>query len=237
MVGVLKIQSPNSVRGIRMQGSFFFITSEFEFQEADEKGARVLATFMELDTPSTNNRIYRIEEGESIAKSLIGKPIRFGADWLGRHIKQVPQIGIVESAFQEGKKIKGIVRIWEKSIVETLKAGTKYLFSVGGIAKDFKIIQEGKRIFTKLIDAICTHLQLLPETTPAGFPTAKMHKVIEINESCMICECQHGSCPVLKGISSDFEEAKKIKEAKEKVLSKAVLLDIIAIAIEPWEYM
>lgn len=225
-----------------MRGSFFFVTSEVEFQEADEKGARIFATFMELDTPSTNNRIYLLEEGKSIAESLIGKPIRYGANWLGKHLKEVPVIGIVEQAWQEAKKIKGIVRIWEKGVIDTLKSGAKYLFSVGGIAEFAEVIQKGKQLFQRLHNAICTHLQLLPnDPKAAGFPTAKMHEVIEINESVMISQCDGGVCPILRGVKDDFEEAVRINEAVEKAINKAVSKDIAemiwAVIREPWKFI
>jgi len=214
-----------------VKGSFFFVTEEYEFQEATEKGARILATLMELDTPSTNNRIYRLEEAKSICNSLTNKPIRYGANWLGKHLKNVPIIGMVETAWQEAKKIKGIVRIWDKGIIETLKKGTKYLFSVGGVADFGEVVQKGRQLFMKLWNAVCTHLQLLPESTPAGFPTAKMHEVIEINESCMIAECQHGNCPVLRQIKDDFEEALALDTAITKAINKAVAQDIVNVIL------
>ena len=230
-----------------MRGSFLFVSSEVEFQEATEKGARVLGTFMELDTPSSNSRIYRVEEGAKIAKSLIGKLIRYGADWIGKHLKEVPTIGIVEQAWQEAKKIKGIVRIWDKGIINALKNGTKYLFSVGGIAEFSEVVQKGKQLFQILHNAVCTHLQLLPnDPQGAGFPTAKMHEVIEINESVMKVQCESGcgECGtrcILKGIKSDFEEAVRINEAVEKTINKAVAQDIaemiLAVIREPWKFV
>lgn len=199
--------------------SFFFITTEVEFQEATKKGARILATFMELDTPSQNGRIYRFVEGKRIARSLVGKFIRFGANWIGKHLKKAPKIGIVEEAFQRGKKIKGIVRIWDKGIIKQLKRGIKFLFSVGGVAQFGEMIKKGKQIFTKLHNAVCTHLQLLPnDPSGAGFPTAKMHKILEINESFMMTKTSlrlcgfDGKCRILYGIKTDFEEALAIEE-------------------------
>jgi len=43
------------------RSAFFFVTSEIEFQESTAKGARISATFMELNKPSGNDRVYRIE--------------------------------------------------------------------------------------------------------------------------------------------------------------------------------
>lgn len=223
-----------------MTKSFFFVTNEVEFQESTKKkGARILATFMELDTISQNKRVYRVEEGKSIARSLIGKAVRFGADWFGKHIKNVPNIGIVEKAFQEGKKIKGVIRVWDKDIVSQLKRGIKFLFSVGGVADFAEVVKKGKRVFTRLYNAVCTHLQMLPnDPKGAGFPTAKMHKIIEINESVIITDhnikvCDAYGCRILSGIMSEYEfqEAKKkaIREKiKQKVLNRAIAQDIMS---------
>jgi len=235
-----------------MKKSFFFITSEVAFDEFEilptlfeegkgkKKGARILATFMELDTPSQNSRIYRFVEGKKIAQSLVGKLIRYGANWFGKHFKKVPVIGIVEEAYQKGKKIMGIVRIWDQGIIETLKKGTKYLFSVGGMADFGKMVKKGGKFFTKLYNALCTHLQLLPnDPEGAGFPSAKMHKVIEINESVMLAQgetkvCDIYGCKILKDIHDTFQEAVAIEGAisdaiEEKAISRAVAIDISVI--------
>lgn len=232
-----------------MRGSFFFITGEIEFQEATKKGALILATLALLDTVSANDRIYRIEEGASIAKSLIGKPVRYGSDWLGRHLKKVQIIGAVEKAWEEGKKIKGLVRVWNKELVERLKKGFKPLFSIGGVAEFAELIKKGKKIITKLYNAVCTHLQLLP--SDAGFPTAKMHKLIEINESVILTEiektvsvCDAYGCRILGTIRKEFEEAlekKAIEEAiEEKVINRAIAEDIsvmiMKVVKEPWRF-
>lgn len=213
--------------------SFFFITTECEFQEATKKGARVLATFMELDTPSQNGRIYRFVEGKEIAKSLIGRTIRYGADWLGKHLTNVPIIGKVETAFREGKKIKGVVHIWNKNIIEKLKAGVKFLFSVGGVAQFTKAVKKGKQIFTTLYNAVCTHLQLLPNNPKgAGFPTAKIHKILEINESYILTDdnlklCDmNGKCRILNGIKVEFEEALVYEEIIETEIAKDIAEEI-----------
>lgn len=224
-------------------GSFLFITSEMEFQEATAKGARVLITMAELDKPSSNNRMYRLAEGKSIAKSLIGKTIHFGATILGKHLNNVPTIGFVESAYQAGNKIKGIVRITAKEYVDAIKKGQKFLFSIGGIADFGETIKRGKEMVTRLYNAICTHLQMLPnDPNGAGFPTAKMHKVIEINESVMytnLMVCEDGVCKILSGIQEEFEESKAFMDMVEaKVINMAIDDDIVAtikaIMKEPW---
>jgi len=243
--------------------SFLFVTSEIDFlpvelgdiifEEGKKKGARILATFCELDKASQNNRVYRFEEGEQMAKSLIGKPIRFGADWKGKHYENVPIIGEVENAWVVGKKIKGIVNVWAKNIIAKLKKGIKYLFSVGGVAQFGETVVKGAKVVTKLYHAICTHLQLLPNNPKgAGFPSAKMHKIIEINESVMLMQtedikvCDAYGCKILKNIKDDFEEAYKVGKAVEesteaKVINRAIAEDIavmIRIVIkEPWKFI
>jgi len=243
--------------------SFLFVTSEIEFlpvelsdilfEEAKGKGARILATFCELDKASGNNRVYRFEEGEQMAKSLIGKPIRYGASLKGIHFKKVPKIGIVENAWVKGKKIKGIVRIWGKEIIAKLKKGIKFLFSVGGVAQFGETIKKGGKFVTKLYHAICTHLQLLSNNPKgAGFPSAKMHKIIEINESVMLAQtedikvCDAYGCKILTDIKNEFEESRKIEEAVEeltesKIIDKAIVEGIAMVANitikEPWKFM
>lgn len=219
-----------------MEGSFLFITPEIEFMESTPKGARVLATLMELDKPSQNGRIYRFIEGAKIATSLVGRTIKFGANWLGKHVMNTDVIGKVEKTWQEGNKIKGIVLIWAKNFVDRIKAGEKFLFSVGGVAKFAEVIQIGKKLFTKLHDAVCTHLQMLPNNpSGAGFPSAKMEKVIEINESVLFTNdiqvCHAGICKVLKGINDEFEEAKALeKEIDDQIIMEIVAEDIKLIA-------
>lgn len=247
--------------------SFLFVTSEISFvpeefnifvshvtfEEGKGKGARILATFCELDKVSSNDRVYRFEEGEQMAKSLVGKAIRFGADWKGKHYKNVPKIGIVEKAWVAGKKIKGIVRIWAKDIVAKLKKGIKFLFSVGGVAQFGETVVKGGKVITKLYHAICTHLQLLSNNPKgAGFPSAKMHKIIEINESVMLTGtedikvCDAYGCKILKDIKDEFEEAHKVEKAVEesteaKVINRAIAEDIAAmikaVMKEPWKFM
>lgn len=229
--------------------SFFFVTREVdfrpEFSETKGKYARILGTFMELDKASTNGNIYRFSEGEKIAKSLIGKPIRYGANWLGKHLKKGPKIGFVESAMVVGKKIRGVVRITAPHLIEALKAGTKFMFSVGGVAKTFNLIKRGKEVFTQLIGAVCTHLQLLDNNPEkAGFKSAKMLKLLEINESVLntgtIMICEDDSCRILKGVAAEFGECseEKFRKIEDNIIRKAVVDDIAVIVEkimrEPW---
>jgi hypothetical protein len=189
--------------------SFFFVTKEVTFQEtkSTDKYAIIEATVMELEKPSANNRLYLIEEGEEIAKSLIGKPVFYGTTPLGKHDNpltksqsQKEPVGIVEFAEVVGNKIKAQIKIISQSIIETLKRGTKYLFSVGGNAVKETLKKIGEKIVHVLSGARCNHLQIVDVGTPVGFPDAKMEKLVEIQETIMMCEggvcgsCNHSVC-------------------------------------------
>ena len=174
--------------------SFLFVSPELTLFEETDSGARILATVMELEKISRNGRFYRIEEADSIAKSLEGKPVYYGTDWAGRHENPLMRgdskaepVGFVESAKVVGNKIKAVIKIISQGLIEALKQGVKYLFSVGGhaIAEVKKKI--GNRIAHVLKGAKCNHLQIVDVGTPVGFPNAKMEKIVEINETVMIC--------------------------------------------------
>lgn len=201
---------------INQSVSYFFITREITFQETneEEKGAFIEATVMELDKASEGPRhnIYKIEEGEEIAKSLIGQPIFYGVDALRRHDNEFVSgnmkdpVGIIKSAKVLGNKIKAIIRIVNSGLIETLKRGTKYLFSVGGIAISETVKKIGDKIVHILHGARCNHLQIVDTTTPVGFPEAKMERLIEINETVMICQdgvCDCGQKPKMRLVDTD----------------------------------
>jgi len=187
---------------------FYFFTKEVEFQESDAKGALLEVTVMELNKVSKNGRVYQIEEGPEIAKSLIGKDIYYGTDRSGKHdnplVKEdskATPVGFVESAIVVGNKIKANIRITAQGMIEALKQGVKYLFSVGGKAISETIKKVAGKIIHILHGARCNHLQMVDMGTPVGFPNAKMEELIEINETVMICEgglCHCGVKPSKK---------------------------------------
>lgn len=174
---------------------FYFFTKEFEFQESDAKGALVEATVMELNKVSKNGRVYQIEDGPEITKSLVGKDVYYGTDSKGKHENPIVKedskatpVGFIESAKIVGNKIKAKIRITAQGMIEALKQGVKYLFSVGGKAVSETIKKIGDKIIHILHGARCNHLQIVDMGTPVGFPNAKMEELIEINETVMICE-------------------------------------------------
>lgn len=196
--------------------SYFFITREITFQETNdgEKGAFIEITATELNKASegSQHNVYQIEEGEEIAKSLVGQPIYYGTDPLRRHDNPIVSgsnkepIGIVKSAKVVGNEIKAIIRIICSSIIETLKRGTKYLFSIGGIAISETVKKIGDKLIHILHGARCNHLQMVDVGTPVGFPNAKMERLIEINETVMICQdgvCNCGEKPKMRLVDTD----------------------------------
>jgi len=197
-----------------VDSSFLFVSSEIVIQETTEKGALIEATLMELNKTSESGNIYRIEEGEQIAKSLVGKPVFFGITWSGKHdnpisvkgIKKEP-VGLVENTKKVGDKIKGLIRIIEVGLVEAIKSGAKFLFSVGGVAQYAKeVYEESGRKVRKLFNAVCNHLQMVPFGTKVGFPNAKLERVIEINETVLFdfVEKDIRKHLVLESIESDI---------------------------------
>jgi len=174
---------------------FYFISKEITFEETEKKGARIEATVMELEKVSANGNVYRIDEGKKIAKSLVGKNVYYGTDAFGKHENPITKdgsdgepVGIVESAKVVVNKIKAVIRIINQGLIEALKQGVKYLFSVGGSAISETIKKIKGKIVHILHGARCNHLQILDMGTPVGFKNAKMDKLIEINETVMVCE-------------------------------------------------
>lgn len=193
--------------------NFFFVSSELEFEESvGDKGARIVATVMELEKVSGNNKLYKIEEGEQIAKSLAGVPVYYGTDWMGKHDNPIKDpksnndpVGFVEIAKVVGNKIKATIKITAHNIIDTLKQGVKYLFSVGGNAISETIKHIGEKIVHILHGARCNHLQIVPFGTPVGFPSAKLEKVLEINETVMLLQGDDVATPHFKIVSPNIE--------------------------------
>jgi len=192
----------------KMVNEFYFITNEVAFEETSN-GAKILATVMELEKASSNGRWYLIEEATTIAKSLIGKFVFYGVDAFGRHCNPIMRkdgicstkkpVGIVEETYHIGNRIKALIRITNKSLIGKLKDGMKFLFSVGGNAISKTIKKIGDKVINILHGARCNHLQIVDADTPVGFPSAQMEKVIEINETIMVCEGENcGKCAIVK---------------------------------------
>ncbi len=182
-----------SVVAVDSETTFLIVSKDLIFEETAEKGAILEATVMELNKPSVgNNRVYKIEEGEEIAESLKGKPVYYGVTAWYKHDNPITSpeskkdpVGFVKKAWLIGDKIKAKIRIVSQGLIETLKQGVKYLFSVGGIALAETVKKIGDKIIHILHGAQCNHLQIVDMGTSVGFPNAKMEKLIEINETVM----------------------------------------------------
>lgn len=235
--------------GINMMESFLFVTPEVtvldltHFRESTiGKFAKIWVTLIELDKVSVNGRIYRFEEAGRIARSMVGRPIYYDIDWTGKHIQNKPPIGEIEKTKVIGRKIKGIVKIICPKIIEKIKQGMKFLFSVGGIAitQKFtgKVTEAGKKI-RRLIGTIVQHAQMIPFGTgknilgqsKVGFPSAKMEKVLEIQESTLVvephvyfkdCESVEKACKIM--IAPTMET---IVDEDEEIIQEIIDEDIV----------
>jgi hypothetical protein len=176
--------------------NFYFVSGEVSFQESDIKGALIEATVLELEKESEGpaHNVYKLDEGDAIAESLVGVPVYYGVDLFRRHDNPLvtgtekEPVGIVEAARVVGNKIKATIRITAQNLVEKLRKGAKYLFSVGGIAISETTKKVGDKIVHVLLGAICNHLQIVDANVPVGFPNAKVERLIGINETVLVCE-------------------------------------------------
>ena len=195
-----------------MELEFLVVTNEvsIEIEETVEPYARALITVMELDKTSRNNRFYTIEEGESIVEKLKGKPVYYGTDSLGRHDNPLKNpksknepIGIIESARIIGNKIKAVIKITKKSLIDKIRNGVKFWFSIGGNAISEAVRKvKGKLVhFLKGINP--NHIQMVDVGTPIGFKNAKLDKVLEVNETVLFCKS--GKCEVVREKEEDLE--------------------------------
>lgn len=212
---------------------FIIITDKLEFEETKEKGARILATVMELEKPSKNNRLYQFEEGKAIVRSLKGKPVYYGTDVFGRHCNPLkknasqeckvrPPVGFVETAKLVGKKIKAIIRIYDNKIIQALKNGIKFMFSVGGNAISETLKKIGGKIIRVLSGAKCNHLQIVDKGVPVGFQSAKMEKLIEINETVTLF--------------ADEEKIPKPKKKKSVIIEETIEIEVSGVKeFSVWE--
>ena len=209
---------------------FFILSSDFEFLESfEDKPVRLLATVMELNKASLNGKVYRIEEGKTIAKSLIGNDVYYGVDWAGRHCNPILRkegkcsksepVGTVESTFVEGNKIKATIEILNESLIQALKNGVKFLFSVGGNAVKQIVKKIGGKLVSVMYGARCNHLQIINPDTKVGFPKATVERLLSINETVMMCKDSLCAVPKQDGMEYYIGEDKEyfLESEHEKV--------------------
>lgn len=169
--------------------SFLYINNSIEFEESEStaKNALISACVLELNKVSQQNTEYQISEGLRIANSLVGRPVYYGIDALGKHAKNLV-VGVVEKAWKVGNKIKSQIRITDLDLIEKLRQGVTYLFSIGGIADFAESVKRGGRLVKKFVNCVLTHLQILPLGVKVGFKNAKLERVLEINESVLLID-------------------------------------------------
>jgi len=185
----VKSEVEKPIKKGKLTQPFLFVTKDVHTCMESAKIAYVKCTALELDKPSINGRIYAFSEGDEIAESMVDKPVYYDLDWKGKHRLDEEPVGKILVAKRIGKKIKAILGITDLKVIDKLRKGLKFLFSVGGHAKTFKVISTGKRIVEKLYGTVVQHLQMIPDgknifgKSKVGFPEAKMEKLIEIRES------------------------------------------------------
>lgn len=167
--------------------SFLYVSSSIELEETTGRNALVSACVMELGKISEQGTFYEISEGVRMAKSLVGRPVYYGINLEGKHKKGLA-VGIVESAHKVKQKIMATIRITDLGLIDKLKRGTRFLFSVGGIANIVETIRKAGRIIKKKLGCIMTHLQIVDADTNVGFPSAQIERVLEINESILLVD-------------------------------------------------
>ncbi len=131
-------------------------------------------TLIHLDMPTQNNRVYRFEEAEKIAREAIGKPVRVGVDSKGLHIEDEDNtVGrVTDTIIDKGKKlVKGIIEVWNTkkfpNIVDEISKAWR--FSVGGWIHGFQFVHESfGRFIRKCLGFDITNIQLLRPNEKAG---------------------------------------------------------------------
>lgn len=185
-------------------------TSPIEVEEAYQDRAVISGTFINLDFPTGNGRIYQIEEGQQIADGIIGMPVFYKAN-KGKHIKTEPQyVGrVYKAVFDQAKKlVRGIVEIWATKEFPELPqvVGKGWGFSIGGKASGFK--ETGKynqylKPIMKIYGMMPNHLQLLGPYEKRGDKNATVDNIIPIEESLEWEECPWGVCNIEESHSDD----------------------------------
>ena len=189
---------------------FVSVPQTLQFSEATAEhtpSALIQITAMELDKESNNKRVYRFSEAESIRKSIEGSPIFYGLKVNRTQVSSnlvkreqehdfSEKIGYVEKAWIVGKKIKAAIRVTAPKILGMIKRGIKdFLFSVGGDAKQARLVKQGAKKFMEMVGAVVTHISMWKnkhEPTESGFESARVEKILEFQECVLYTEFEAG---------------------------------------------
>lgn len=180
----------------------FTITTPFEVQESLTDKIILRGTFIRLNIPTSNGRIYQVDEAEQIAKDLIGKPVYYGASEGGLHrIGDEYVVGKVIEAIADkiNEIIRGAITIWNNSkfpdLISKVKKG--WGFSIGGVVQKFLptgILNERLKPILHAIGMRANHIALLEPTTRRGDAAAQAEELIPVNESLQIDPCPFEYC-------------------------------------------
>ena len=145
----------------------FQLLSPIRFEESV-----VEALILELGKASRNGMIYTWDE--SFAKSFVGKSVYYGlkceGNICGLHdTAKSAKVGTIESIRRVGNKVIARLNIFKESLLQEIKNGVKFYFSVSGKGLG-QTLKDGT---TKLIGGVLKSLQIFKENL-AGFRTTKV---------------------------------------------------------------
>lgn len=150
----------------------------------EEGGTVITALIMELNKPSRNGRVYTWDS--NFAESFIGKPVHLGTKCKGKicgihDIAKKTEIGKIESVKRLGNQVIAKIRVTSRKLVDEIKSGTKFFFSVKGIGSALKKLANGA---SKILNPMIHSLQIFRENI-AGF---KSTKILGFSESVLYVE-------------------------------------------------
>ena len=215
----------------------FRITTPIEvFESLGPNKVRAGGTFIRLEVPTKNGRIYKVNEAEQIAKDLNGKALYIHATPEGKHYNTDKMLvgQVVETIVDEAKKlIKGFVEIWNTpdfpNLVDRVKKG--WGFSIGGVVEKFiptGYFNEKLKPIVHAIGMRANHLQLLEPEEKRGDPEAQVSELIPVMESLQLSPDPFQEIEVTSDIENPEVDTSEIVEEvqeTEKITPRTVILN------------
>lgn len=213
----------------------FIVVTPLSVEETHSDRVMLSGVFLRLDSATANGREYISTEGKTIAESLVGMPVYYGAKFVvdpqslkagWKHIKeQSAHVGrVIKAVYDNAKKvIKGVIEVWNNekfpSLVSKIKKG--FGFSIGGIIQKFiptgKINSLGNPV-VKAVGMEANHLQLLPPKIPRGQKEARVEEVKPVEETVMFDPCPWGFCTVNgDGVTMNYGETEITVPIEESI--------------------
>ena len=173
----------------------FIITGPLDVEESFPNRAILKGTFIRLNVPTGNGRIYQIEEGQQIATGLMGMPVYFGMTKAGKHIKDQPVGRVIKSVYNTIKKvIDGAIEVWNTfefpDLAQRVRKG--WGFSIGGKVKRFDPLGKFNKLLMPIMNAIGmkpNHLQLLEPRMSRADAGAVATEAIPVEETMQVDPC------------------------------------------------